>query len=559
MQTTEFKNVPLKDIKADPHQPRTFYDEEALKELTASVSEKGVIQPILLRPNGKGYLIVCGERRYRAAASVAAADKARNTIPAIIREITDDEALQLQIIENLQRKDVHPMEEAVAFKSLMESGKEVKEIAAKVAKSEYYVRQRIKLCSLISEWQKIFFKNKINITLALKLAMLEDEAQAKLFEDNGSDEEIEIGEWEIEEYNGDLSEAPFSLSDAILNPEMGACINCQYNSHTALLFPAEDIEHVCSNTSCYKIKCDANFVGTLKEAQESSDIVFIDMENDSKEQFVKMLTDAGFDVLKRGDWTRAYGVDKPDYEEFKEEYLLENDDDDSGLSEAWDKEMESYNDDVKELEDLRTAGRMKKAFVVTGNNRGSYIDIILSDKAATSVDGSTPAAAGAQNFDAEIDRLKVKETRAKELDEQKIWEMVKTHFNPHANASVLKGEFDQVEREAIATALRSKLNYHNRSGFDSLFADKKKGFQNITEEQLRQMIRYYMLDILPPVTLYSGYNDEAKLSLKIASQYFPTVLKKIEDEQKVIADKRIARLDQKIADLKKAKKEAAKK
>lgn len=102
MQTTEFKNVPLKSIKADPNQPRHFYDEAAMEELTASVREKGILQPILLRPSGKTYMIVCGERRYRAALSVNAAFKDRNEIPAIIRELTDEEALELQIIENLQ-------------------------------------------------------------------------------------------------------------------------------------------------------------------------------------------------------------------------------------------------------------------------------------------------------------------------------------------------------------------------------------------------------------------------------------------------------------------------
>ena len=117
---TELKEVLIKDIHPDPNQPRRFYDEQAMDELTESIKDSGVIQPIVIRPNGKGYIIVCGERRYRAALSVNAAFKDRNTIPAVIRNLSDEEALQLQIVENLQRKDVHPMEEAVAFKSLLE-------------------------------------------------------------------------------------------------------------------------------------------------------------------------------------------------------------------------------------------------------------------------------------------------------------------------------------------------------------------------------------------------------------------------------------------------------
>lgn len=122
MSELQFQQIPLKDITPDPNQPRKFYDEQSMQDLTDSVRESGVLQPILVRKKakGKGYLLVCGERRYRASVAVQTAFKTRDTIPAVIRELSDEEALQLQIVENLQRKDVHPMEEAVGFKSFIE-------------------------------------------------------------------------------------------------------------------------------------------------------------------------------------------------------------------------------------------------------------------------------------------------------------------------------------------------------------------------------------------------------------------------------------------------------
>ncbi|MBK7885509.1 MAG: ParB/RepB/Spo0J family partition protein [Chitinophagaceae bacterium] len=101
-----------------------------MTELVESIKTNGVLQPILVRPKGKGYMLVCGERRYRATKEAGLTE-----VPAVIREMTDDEALEAQIIENLQRKDVHPMEEAVAFNSLIENKKySVIEVAARVGK-----------------------------------------------------------------------------------------------------------------------------------------------------------------------------------------------------------------------------------------------------------------------------------------------------------------------------------------------------------------------------------------------------------------------------------------
>ena len=127
----------------DPDQPRKTFDEESLRSLSESISQHGVLQPITVRKSDKGFIIVMGERRYRASMLAK-----QQTIPAIIREYAGNDVLELQIVENLQRKDVEPSEEAEAIAYLTERYSAT-EIAKRLGRTENFVRQRLKLAGLI--------------------------------------------------------------------------------------------------------------------------------------------------------------------------------------------------------------------------------------------------------------------------------------------------------------------------------------------------------------------------------------------------------------------------
>jgi len=163
----DMKTVELKDIKSSPYNSRKTFDAEKMKELVASVEEKGILNPILLRPKGDRYEIVCGERRFRAATTAGLKD-----IPAVVRILTDQQALECMVIENLQREDVHPLEEAEGYEALMKKHgyKTVEDIAAKIGKSRAYVYGRLKLCDLIPENRKIFYSGKFSPSVALLVA-----------------------------------------------------------------------------------------------------------------------------------------------------------------------------------------------------------------------------------------------------------------------------------------------------------------------------------------------------------------------------------------------------
>ena len=135
--------LPVDALSVSSYQPRKYIDPEAIAELASSVAQKGILQPLLVRPLDKGYEIVAGERRFRAAQEVGL-----KTVPAIIRDLTDRETLEIAIIENVQRENLNSVEEAQAFKQLMDFGMNQEEVAKAVGKSRSAVANTLRLLQL---------------------------------------------------------------------------------------------------------------------------------------------------------------------------------------------------------------------------------------------------------------------------------------------------------------------------------------------------------------------------------------------------------------------------
>ncbi|OGT55076.1 MAG: hypothetical protein A3E01_10120 [Gammaproteobacteria bacterium RIFCSPHIGHO2_12_FULL_63_22] len=180
--SSTYKEIPLKDLKESKLNPRQHFDATDMAELTESVKVKGVLQPVLVRTNGSagGYELVAGARRYRAALAAGLTE-----IPAMIRALTDQEALEIMVIENSQRKDVHPLEEAHGYRALMATykghgDKAVDVIAGKVGKSVKYVYDRVKLCALIPEAQTLFLADHFTAGHAILLARLSTADQQRV-------------------------------------------------------------------------------------------------------------------------------------------------------------------------------------------------------------------------------------------------------------------------------------------------------------------------------------------------------------------------------------------
>lgn len=172
-----FSVISLSLIDRNSFNPRKVFNEEALEELALSIKGKGVIQPIVVRPVGNRYEIVCGERRFRASLIAG-----MENIPACIKELSDDEAEEYAITENLQRKDVSPLEEAEAFSKLVSGGKyDINSLVIKFGKSEAFIRGRLKLVNLIMEFRNMLEKDAINIGVAGVLACYPNDLQNKIY------------------------------------------------------------------------------------------------------------------------------------------------------------------------------------------------------------------------------------------------------------------------------------------------------------------------------------------------------------------------------------------
>ncbi|HOP70410.1 MAG TPA: ParB/RepB/Spo0J family partition protein [Bacillota bacterium] len=154
----EILHVSPGDIRPNPYQPRQIFDEAAIEELAASMKEHGVIQPLIVRRDGPGYQLVAGERRLRAAIK-AGLDK----IPVVVKSLSDREAMELSLVENLQREDLGPIEEAEAYKRLSEEfGLTQEQIAQRVGKSRSDVANTMRLLRLEPEIKQLINEGKIS-------------------------------------------------------------------------------------------------------------------------------------------------------------------------------------------------------------------------------------------------------------------------------------------------------------------------------------------------------------------------------------------------------------
>lgn len=171
--------ISLGDIDPNPDQPRREFDKEALKQLADSIAQSGVLQPLLVVKEGVRYRIVAGERRYRAARMAGL-----RTVPCLVKNLTDEEIMEAALIENLQREDLNPIEEAMGIRSLMDKCGYTQEMAAKrVGRSRPAVANILRLLTLPEKVQKLVKDGKLSAGHARVLAGMENEdAQIQLAE-----------------------------------------------------------------------------------------------------------------------------------------------------------------------------------------------------------------------------------------------------------------------------------------------------------------------------------------------------------------------------------------
>lgn len=197
------EHINIQQIKVNPFQPRKKFDETAIQELAESIKEHGILQPIIVRKKGKKYELVVGERRYRAA-SLAALDE----VPAIIKDFTEQQMMELAILENLQREDLTPIEEAEAYHSLIENlGFTQEELAKRLGKSRPHIANHVRLLGLPEEIRQLMNEGKLSMGHGRALLGLKKKKQITEVADKVLKQGLNVRQLEalVQQYNSEVS------------------------------------------------------------------------------------------------------------------------------------------------------------------------------------------------------------------------------------------------------------------------------------------------------------------------------------------------------------------
>lgn len=260
--------LPVGQLHKSPTQPRRRGPSKLDPDFVASIRAKGVLQPIIVRERDHraGWEIVFGHRRH--AGSVTAE---RETIPAIVREMTDEEVFEAQLIENIQRSDMHPLDEADGFQRMLFEHKRTQaDIAARIGRPVAYVHQRLKLCELGKEARAALDSDKISLGIALLIARIPAQLQVEALKQIWQGMGVAEAKSRLEEvYLLRLDQAPFDIKDANLVPAAGPCTTCpKRTGQQRELFPDAARADLCIDRVCYRNKLDALWAIKKKEAKE---------------------------------------------------------------------------------------------------------------------------------------------------------------------------------------------------------------------------------------------------------------------------------------------------
>lgn len=502
MKTITYINI--ESVHPSGFNPRKTFDETALNELAVSIKEKGVIQPIVVRLlESGGYEIVCGERRFRASKLAGLA-----TIPAVIRKLTDDEAMDMAITENLQRKDVDPLEEAAAFRLLIEKGQTIADLAGRFGKSDPYIRGRLKLNDLLPELSALYTEGVINISHCLEICKYPDYVQKEaLRKYNGADK---INSWigqslkyiklSLDRYTIELDRAVFDKTD---------CQHCPHNTAVSLLFP--DLENVsCQNIQCFHEKIVEHRVKEImKIAEEHPELkLFATTRTDEDKIVLNKLNERGIPVKT----SKTHGFSSPEEAEKK------------------------YPDQIEK-------GVFVRGYQVMGWHVGEgYVyrpgfmreDFILNEAESEK--------------EKEIRELKEKDTHNKSLSFQKLFNESKK-FLKGENGEVPTGELVDTERYILFFLLVDTSDYWllQQLNWDKA-ADPLRWeiIKNLTDEQKTMIVRSFIYKRFDQAYV----NDfQMKMLVEWARAFYPHKVAEIELAQREIYLRRKEKIDARIAEI----------
>ena len=476
LRDADFAQLNTADINFSPLNYRKYFSEDALQQFAEELKQHGIISPLTVRPaNGKGYELVAGERRLRAARIAGLP-----TVPAAIVNLTDEQVIEIQLAENLQRENPHPMHEAQGIGQMQKSGKSIDEIAARLGKGKPFVYSRLKLLSLINAFQEMVLADVLTLQDAMLIAALSETSQTEFFNEHCAKWKKQKGfeiynlDYYLNHYRYDLKRAPFNMKDKKLVPEVGACSVCPSNSATLkTLFPEMAKEAVCSNKECYNNKCFVHFLASLSNSITTYQPVAFIYNNQLTEMAEKIITlIPGAADIPRHNYHEISVIEKPECPD-KEDFTYGDDE----VNPELDKEEfgQAMDDYYKELEiyNLHVQSGHYKVAVLLDNKSFEPVYFSLDKPKQHHTGGSSVTAKQVQEaikagtvtpelLKAEIDRIKQREKRSEELDGEKVQLTVHSQFTEFVSKGEDGSTLTAADMAGARLIIFQSLDYHTK-------------------------------------------------------------------------------------------------
>lgn len=360
----EVQELKLSAIKADPKQPRKTFDMKALELLSENIAEVGVLQPITVRPAKSGHIIVMGERRYRASKLAKL-----KTIPCIVRDFDSDMINEVQIIENIQRENVEPMEEADAIAFLLQRYT-ADEISKRLGRTTRFIHGRLKLANLIEGFRKFVATKEMTLSLGISVASFPVEQQEEMLEGMGESFSSHQVKSSVNKLIYDLEKAPFDLDDEKLVEKAGACCKCPFNTmNQGFLFGEE--KQICTRASCFTNKKSKHLLNIIEKSKRTKTLLignFDSRQADSEENllFISILEEQGIKTVYRNELDFIREPVEPTLETVKEQYKYYSWEDEEYLQELG-EQIDTFKEKKDAYEKASKDGYKTALFINTGN------------------------------------------------------------------------------------------------------------------------------------------------------------------------------------------------
>ena len=351
----------LNKIVSSTYNPRKDFRSETLQELADSIRQVGVLQPICVRPKEEGFEIVYGERRYWAAAMAGL-----KFIPALVRELTDAEAEDAAITENLQREDVTPREEAAAYKRALESGRHtIESLVGKFGKSEAYIRSRLKLCDLIDALAEQLDREEISVGVATEIAKYDAAVQQEVYEEHFSDgcrlswKNARIKEIARRLYNRYMTRLDTYRFDKT------EYYTCHHNTANQILFKDECTDGCagCQNRTCMMRKNDEYLVQKSLQLLKADPRTVLATVGDTPDSVIEHLEEEGYRIEEL-DYYLDYYDTAPEMPEVPQAECYSSEENYAEAVKRYEAALARFTEHTRQLEFDVTEGRVRKYAII---------------------------------------------------------------------------------------------------------------------------------------------------------------------------------------------------